>query len=49
MKKAKYTHSVRANIHGLEDMNLTPPIDCDFLNVLLEMPTSEQRQVIEKA
>ena len=47
--EAKYTHSVRANIHGLEDMNLTPPIDCDFLNVLLEMPTSEQRQVIEKA
>ena len=49
LKQAKYMNSIRANIHGLEDMNLTPPIDCDFLGTLLEMPGEEQQQVIDKA
>ena len=42
LKKAEYMNSVRARIHGLEDMNLTPPIDCDFLSKMLEMPIEEQ-------
>ena len=39
LKQAKYLYSIKANIHGLEDMNLNPAIDSDFLNTLMEMPT----------